>query len=105
MDVRRLVRALAAAKCEGRRVRAKCAGSLTGKRRDGLGWHGMRRSAKYRSLSRHPWKAVAKFGSVRKALEGIRAMERTPDETKALKARKATTRNRDAVLQVADAAP
>ena len=71
---------------------------VDGLRRDGLGWR-YATIRKYRSLARHPWKAVAKFGSVRKALEGIRAMERTPEEAKALKARKATTRNRDAVYK------
>ena len=71
---------------------------VDGLRRDGLGWR-YKTIRNYRALARHRWNDVAKFGSVRKALEGIRAMERTPDETKALKARKATTRNRDAVYK------
>ena len=43
--------------------------------------------------------AVAKCGSIGKALEWLRAKRRTPQEAKAMKDRKARSRNRDHVYR------
>lgn len=55
--------------------------------------------AAYRQLGREDWNDVAKCGSVRKALEWIRAKNRTPQEAKRMAERKAGTRNRDHVYR------
>ena len=57
---------------------------------------GIRPYADYRIRWRaHKWEDVAKFGSLTKALEGIRAANRTPRQTAELQARKKATRSKD----------
>ena len=63
---------------------------------DGLRWR-YKTVRNYRPLARYKWADVAKYGSINKALEGIRAANRTPRQAAELKARKKATRSKDVI--------